>query len=99
MNIGGSILNSSCPQILVPLEFKSWRLLVRPLPDQDTHALILVASYGEELLAKHPNGFSCHNLAERMIAGDLNRTMEQADYIARCGGEVRSEVIEWAMKN
>jgi hypothetical protein len=38
-------------------------------------------------LAAHHNGFSCHNLAERLLAGAGERAVEQFDYIKACGGE------------
>lgn len=40
-------------------------LRVRPLPDLDTYGLF----YNEKrLIARHPNGYSCRNLAERILA-------------------------------
>ena len=85
-NIGGSIFASSAPHILKPMPFKHGRLQVYPWPEMDTHYLAFVTGCESVTLASHPNGFSCHALAERMIAGDVDRVREQAEYIVRCGG-------------
>ncbi len=82
-NIGGSLLPSSDPQILKPIQASFGTLQVVPLPDEDTHALVL---NGETTLAKHPNGYSCHALAERMQSGNVPLALDQADFIVRCGG-------------
>jgi hypothetical protein len=86
-NIGGSILPSSCPQILEPLPFRGGVLRVVPDEAVDTHRL----TFNGGTIASHPNGYSCHALAERMIAGEAKRTDAQASYIVACGGSV-----EWA---
>lgn len=57
---------------------------MRVIEEEDTHGLFAVST--GDLLAKHPNGFSCHCLAERLMSG--NRPAEQADYIVACGGLV-----------
>lgn len=85
--IGGSLLASSEPRILMPLQGAHGTFQVRPLPDLDTHALFL----DDHLLAMHPNGYSCFNLAERIIAAwdgkrDAAYPLEQFDYILACGG-------------
>lgn len=85
-NIGGSILPSSSPEILKPIDCSLGRLQVRALPGTDTHALFLTTSQGETLLASHPNGYSCHSLAKRMAAKEWDRAREQAYYIVQCGG-------------
>lgn len=56
---------------------------------EDTHALFL----NDTRIASHPNGYSCRSLAERMVAGDSIRTMEQAEYIIACGGTADLETI------
>lgn len=95
--IGGSILPSSEPRILQPMQGAHGTLQVRPLPELDTHGLFM----GEQLLASHSNGFSCHNLAERILAAwegkrDVEYALEQFDYILRCGGMGKSrESIEY----
>lgn len=93
-NIGGSILASSCPQILQSMPFKDGRLRVVPDYEADTHHLQL----NGQTIASHPNGYSCHALAERMIAGDTKRIQDQAEYIVACGGESNFEAINQATK-
>lgn len=85
--IGGSLLASSDSRILQPLTGKHGTFQVRPLPELDTHALFLDG----HILAMHPNGYSCRNLAERIIEVWEGRraeayALEQFDYILRCGG-------------
>lgn len=88
-HIGGSLLPSSDPHILRKIETVFGTFQVRALPDLDTHGLFLTHERGESLIATHPNGYSCHNLAERMIAGDETRIRAQAEYIQFCGGTTR----------
>lgn len=83
-HVGGSILPSNSAAILVEMSTPHGALQVRVLPDEDTHGLYAVE--GGVLLAKHPNGFSCRVLAERVRDG--KDAAEQADYIVRCGGTV-----------
>ena len=83
-HVGGSILPSNSSAILSPVDTPHGRLQVRVIPAEDTHGLFAVES--GELLAKHPNGFSCHSLATRIRDG--KGAVEQADYIVRCGGIV-----------
>lgn len=85
-HIGGSLLPSSCPEILHQVETPAGTLQVRVIADEDTHGLFDLAT--GELLAKHPNGYSCHALAIRIHDGDAWRATEQADYIVACGGVV-----------
>ncbi len=85
-NIGGSLLSSSDPRILLPIECPFGSLQVRALPDLDTHGLFLTRTAGTILLATHPNGYSCRALAERMAAGSGERVTDQAEYIRHCGG-------------
>lgn len=86
-NIGGSLLASSEPRILVPIKTPFGTLQVVPDEQRDTHDLILETQYGRTVIASHPNGYSCHILAERMVSGVEERIANQAAYIARCGGE------------
>ena len=92
-NIGNSILASSDPSILVPIKFKDATLTVVPCDESDTHTLILKTAEGECELASHQNGYSCHELARRMIDGDMKRTLDQAQYVIRCGGAADIEAI------
>lgn len=92
-NIGGSILPSSSPEILRPLKFTSmlWAgdLQVIANEEKDTHELWLVISDSERhVLASHPNGFSCFELAKRISNRERVRASEQAVYIVACGGSL-----------
>jgi elongation factor P hydroxylase len=58
-------------------------LQVRWDDGMDSHVLY----HGENRIASHHNGFSCHNLAERMLAGNEERALAQFDYITACGGK------------
>jgi hypothetical protein len=97
-HIGGSILPSSDARILQPQKGAYGTLQVRAMPELDTHGLFLSDGQhynAEQLLAMHPNGYSCHALANRILAawsGDRNVSyaMEQFDYILTCGGMGRS---------
>jgi hypothetical protein len=99
--IGGSILPSSDPQILQVFQGKHGSFQVRPLPELDTYGLFLDE---KQLLAMHPNGYSCHELAKRILAvwdgkSDVKRAMEQFDYILACGGLGKSRgSIEFIIK-
>ncbi len=77
-HIGGSLLPSNDRQVLMPLG----SLCVRVLAAEDTHGLY----DGDEPLAKHPNGYSCYELAKRIRSGRCAR--EQAEYIVACGGTI-----------
>jgi hypothetical protein len=86
--IGGSLLPSSEPRILQPQVGAHGTLQVRPLPELDTYGLFFNDGI---LLATHPNGYSCHGLAERILAAwrgerDVAYAMQQFDYILACGG-------------
>lgn len=100
-HIGGSILPSNDPRILRPMPGSRGTFQVRPLPELDTHGLFL----GERLLASHPNGYSCHSLAERILAvwagtKPAEHALEQFDYILKCGGLGRQrEAIESLASN
>ena len=90
-NIGGSILPSSSPEILKPLAQKSTLrpgvLQVVADEQRDTHDLFLI---GDErtLLASHPNGYSCFELAKRISEQDRSGAAEQLCYIIACAGSV-----------
>lgn len=93
-NIGGGIFNSNCAEILKPINFKNGALKVEPDYFNDTHHLY----FDDKSFASHPNGFSCHSLATRLVLGDKDKIKEQADYIVRCGGEVDYTFLEGLMK-
>ena len=92
-NIGNSILPANNSRILEPLSFKRGELRVCEKIDEDAHSLIFSTKNEEYELACHPNGFSCFSLAEKIVSGDKLRSLEQADYIERCGGEVNRKNI------
>jgi hypothetical protein len=85
-NIGGSLLPSSDPSILKPINTPVGALQVRAIPEEDTHGLFDVAS--GELIAEHANGYSCHALADYISKGNGPRAREQAIFIIACGGKV-----------
>jgi hypothetical protein len=95
-HMGGSILPSAGPTTYKRKEGSHGAFETRPLDELDTHGLYFIPKPGvlpveEALIASHPNGFSCDNLAQRMIdgwsSGDAERAMDQFDYILACGGE------------
>lgn len=88
-NIGGSVLPSSDPQILQPIVCTFGTLQVRAMPELDTHMLFWSHDRYESMLAEHPNGYSCHNLAKRMVAGNKDKVRQQAQYLLDCGGMTR----------
>jgi len=99
-HIGGSILPSSDPSILAPIDAPFGRLQVRALPDLDTHALFWAHDQYDSLIAIHPNGYSCHQLAKRMVAGDEARVRAQAAYLLDCGGLVmKIDSLVYAMRS
>jgi hypothetical protein len=88
--IGGSLLPSSEPRLMVPIESSFGKLQVHADIDADTHRLTLD---GKEIAA-HPNGYSVHNLAERIVKGDMERVRQQAEYIVACGGTADITIIK-----
>lgn len=104
-HFGGSLLPSSDPQILRPLSGARGTLQVKPLLEIESYGLFIeheVPVYeggvmrqvkAQSLIASHPNGYSCRNLAERMIKAWLTPSedlialaLDQFDYILSCGG-------------
>lgn len=94
-NIGGSLLPSSGPTTYREKMGKFGTFQTRPMPDLDTHALFYAPNRGDyagqySLIAMHPNGYTCDELALRMIAawdsGDTSRALAQAEYVTACGG-------------
>ncbi len=89
--IGGSILPSSDPSILKPLKGLHGVLQVRPIPEADTYGLFFTHKDGTSCLAQHSNGYSCHNLAVRLVdvwAGKREPAyaLAQFVFILNCGG-------------
>lgn len=104
-NIGGSLLPSGSRETYARKTGLRGMFETRPLPDLDTHGLFFAPSEGEfaghyQLIASHPNGFTCDELAKRIIAawagGSPDRALEQFDYALACGGlGVRRQAIEY----
>ena len=102
-NIGGSILASSDPIILKPKQISTGVLQVIPHEEFDTHILVFTRNGTDykNKLVMHPNGYSCENLAKRLIAlldntdpkkdeGLRKNVAEQREYILDCGGMASS---------
>jgi len=95
-NIGGAIFSSSSPEILNPISFQDGVLQVVADEQADTHHLCYICGDSSTVLASHPNGFSCHALAKRLVNYSANPPdksarlsyLEQAEYIILCGGSV-----------
>ena len=81
-NIGGSLLPSSDSRILQPLG--NYRVV--QVPVLDTHVLL----WRDTIVAAHPNGYSCRELAERMTANNVAHALQQHAYILACGGTALS---------
>jgi hypothetical protein len=82
-----SLLPNSAPHILNPISVGEERTLqVIWLPNVDAHGLFYFWGKGAAILAMHHNGYSCHSLAERLVAGDWDKIINQVNYIRNCGG-------------
>lgn len=88
-HIGGSLLPSNEARILQPVVTPFGTLQVRVIAELDAHGLFHKHATGESLLATHPNGYSCHELLKRMVAGDVDRVIAQVDHILKCGDTAR----------
>jgi len=75
-----SILPNSSNSLLT---FDVGGFAIRWHEEKDTHTLY---HEGDPIVSKH-NGFSCKCLAERILSGNLQRALDQFDYIKKCGGE------------
>lgn len=97
-HIGGSLFASSDERILRRIDTPTADLQVRAVPNLDTHILFISYEHGVSMLAEHPNGYSCHALALRIVAGDVANAKEQAKFIQDCGGMARSldAIAYWA---
>ncbi len=103
-NIGGSLLPSGSPQVYAPKVGAHGTFETRPLAELDTHGLFYARATGEFagrfiLIASHPNGYTCDELARRIIAawngGPVERALQQFDFALDCGGTgKRRETIE-----
>lgn len=75
------------------MPFKGGMLQVEAFQAADTHRLLFIREGQRESLARHPNGYSCHALAKRLLSGDADSVRAQADYIIRCGGASRPDLV------
>lgn len=75
-----SILPNSDPEILKPM---ACGFQVRWHDELDMHVLY----HGEQRVAGHHNGYSCHELAKRILSGSAERAMAQFSFITACGGK------------
>lgn len=94
-HIGGSLLPSAEANTYKVKSGEYGVFQTRPLIEQDTHVLYFAKSEddlgaNEILVVEHPNGYSCDNLAGRIIKSwsdkNLDYPLAQFDYILRCGG-------------
>lgn len=94
-HVGGSLLPSNDATVLKAKTGLHGSFETRVLPDLDTHGLFFARNTGEfagsfMLIATHANGYSCDELAKRLIAawesGDTERALAQFDYVLACGG-------------
>lgn len=97
-HIGGSILPSNDRFILQPMAARHGVFQVVVLAARDTHALHLDGV----ALAEHPNGYSCHALAERISAvwngtHSADYAIQQFDFILACGGRGRRSRLVQAL--
>lgn len=86
-----SVLPNSAPHILNPISAGDGKTLqVVWLEEIDAHGLFYFHDEEEALLttllATHHNGYSCHNLAERIVKGDMERIINQVNFIRECHG-------------
>ncbi|TDF23826.1 hypothetical protein EZI45_23900 [Delftia tsuruhatensis] len=72
---------------------KHGTLTVSPVPKLDTYVLEFQAEGSEHRLkiAMHPNGYTCHAVATRILGAwegrcGLAHVMKQFDYVLACGG-------------
>lgn len=105
-NIGGSILPSAGWDTYHTRTGANGMFQTRPLEELDTHGLYYRHGArdadndeGYVLIIAHPNGYSCDELAKRIVkawnSGDRDRAMAQFDYILTCGGKgLERDIIE-----
>lgn len=99
---GAPLLPGSSPEIRKPIDTPRAVFRVAPVDQLEVHAL-MVQVKGEEMhapwpLAMHANGYSCHELAKRIITywdapsvERKQRAVDQFIYITDCGGLKRSQ--------
>ena len=92
-----SILPNSDASILQPIQTEHGTFQVKLVQSLDDHALY----FNDSILVIHNNGYSCHNLAKRIIEvwdgkRDKKYALDQYDYILACGGMGKARgSVEW----
>ncbi len=74
-----SLLPNSSPRILKPMA-NGFQVVWDEAADHH------VLQHNGEPIAAHHNGYSCHELAKRILTGNTARALDQFDYIKACGG-------------
>ena len=97
-HIGGSLLPSTPRASERIYVHERGTLRVVPSVELDTHFLTLGHARGQSLLAEHPNGYSCAELAKRIVNAwddpcvvSTRRVLEQAASSVECGGMARPD--------
>jgi hypothetical protein len=85
---GNPVLPGCEPRLLKPIVTKWGNLQVYPIHELETHGLKFLDRF---TCAMHPNAYSVHNLAERIVAfwegrAPIGHPMDQFEYIQQCGG-------------
>ena len=99
-HIGGSFFPSNSPKILEPCFNENFGTFqVVPNVEEDTHFLVWTdLKNNQKVIAKHPNGYSCHTLLQRIMDPSYSWLSVEAQgmYIVDCGGEVKflDEIIK-----
>lgn len=104
-NFGGSLLSSHDSSTYREVSHKFGILKVIPLSEIEIHALMYEddRKLGFSMLATHANGYSCKELADRILKAwegkaTAEYALQQFDFILQCGGTGRSRaVIEWVI--
>jgi hypothetical protein len=89
---GNPVLPGCEPRLLKPIVTKWGNLQVYPIHELETHGLKFLDRF---TCAMHPNAYSVHNLAERIVAfwegrASIEHPMGQFTYIQQCGGVTRA---------
>lgn len=90
-HMAGSILPSESRETMAPLAWGERIFQIVALPALETYMLTLAHDRGISCLAQHPNSYSLHALAKRLVTGDHAHALAQRDYIEACGGMARPE--------
>lgn len=100
-NFGGSLLPSHDSSTYEILEGEYGKLQVKPINEFEEHVVMFLPNDKEKprgwtMLAMHPNGYSCKELAKRILDvwngnRDKYYALSQFDYILDCGGMGRDK--------